>query len=109
MLFGIDVIIIGPGSVATPIWDKAEQADSSFYENTEYAEPALRIREYMLHNGKNGFPAEKVGEVVIQALTASKPPVRYAVVSGRPLRRLLLRFAPKRVIDHFIARNFGLK
>jgi NAD(P)-dependent dehydrogenase (short-subunit alcohol dehydrogenase family) len=24
MLYRIDVIIIGPGSVATPIWDKAE-------------------------------------------------------------------------------------
>jgi NAD(P)-dependent dehydrogenase (short-subunit alcohol dehydrogenase family) len=109
MLFGIDVIIIGPGSVATPIWDKAEQADSSFYANTEYAEPALRIREYMLRNGKNGFPAEKVGEVVLQALTTPKPRVRYAVVAGRPLRRLILRLAPKRVIDQFIARNFGLK
>ena len=27
MLFGIDVIIVAPGSVATPIWDKAEQID----------------------------------------------------------------------------------
>ena len=109
MLFGIDVIIIGPGSVATPIWDKAEEADNSFYANTEYAEPALRIREYMLRHGKNGFPAEKVGEVVLQALTASKPRVRYAVVSGRSLRRWLLRFAPKRVIDNYIAKTFGLK
>ena len=24
MLYGIDVIVVGPGSVATPIWDKAE-------------------------------------------------------------------------------------
>jgi NAD(P)-dependent dehydrogenase (short-subunit alcohol dehydrogenase family) len=109
MLFGIDVIIIGPGSVATPIWEKAEQADNSSYANTEYVEPARRIREYMLRNGKNGFPAEKVGEVVLQALTTSNPRVRYAVVSGRPLRRLLLRLAPKRVIDQFIARNFGFK
>lgn len=109
MLFGIDVIIIGPGSVATPIWDKAEQADISLYANTEYVEPALRIREYMLRNGKNGFPAAKVGEVVLQALTTPKPRVRYAVVAGRPLRRLILKLAPKRVIDKFIARNFGFK
>jgi short-subunit dehydrogenase len=37
MLYGIDVIIIGPGSVATPIWDKAEKLDISLYSDTEYA------------------------------------------------------------------------
>jgi short-subunit dehydrogenase len=109
MLFGIDVIIIGPGSVATPIWDKAEQADISLYANTEYVEPARRIREYILRSGKNGFPAEEVGEVVLHALTIPRPRVRYAVVRGRFLRRLILRLAPKRVIDKFIARNFGFK
>jgi NAD(P)-dependent dehydrogenase (short-subunit alcohol dehydrogenase family) len=109
MLFGIDVIIIGPGSAATPIWDKAEQVDMSPYANTEYIEPIQRIREYMLSNGKNGFPAEKVGEVVLHALTTPTPRVRYAVVPGRPLRRLILKLAPKRVIDNFIARNFGFR
>lgn len=109
MLFGIDVIIIGPGSAATPIWDKAEQADLSLYANTEYVELVPRIREYMLRNGRNGFPAEKVGEVVLHALTTRKPRVRYAVVPGRILRRLILKLAPKRVIDKFIAKNFGFK
>jgi NAD(P)-dependent dehydrogenase (short-subunit alcohol dehydrogenase family) len=109
MLFGIDVIIIGPGSAATPIWDKAEQVDMSPYANTEYIEPIQRIREYMLRNGKNGFPAEKVGEVVLHALITPTPRVRYAVVPGRPLRRLILKLAPKRVIDNFIARNFGFR
>lgn len=109
MLFGIDVIIIGPGSVATPIWDKAEQADTLPYANSEYVEPIQRIREYMLRHGKNGFPAEKVGEVVLHALTTSTPRVRYAVVPGRSLRQLILKFAPKRVIDNFIAKNYGFK
>lgn len=109
MLFGIDVIIIGPGSVATPIWDKAEQADVSLYANTEYVEPARRVREYMLQHGRNGFAAEKVGQVVLHALTTPKPRVRYAVTPGSFFRRLILRLAPRRVIDNFIARNFGFK
>jgi hypothetical protein len=79
------------------------------YANTEYIEPIQRIREYMLRNGKNGFPAEMVGEVVLQALTTPTPRVRYAVVPGRPLRQLILKLAPKRVIDNFIARNFGFR
>ena len=35
-MFGIDVILINPGSVVTPIWDKAEEQDASRYADTEY-------------------------------------------------------------------------
>src|SRR5258706_13567370 len=79
MLHQIDVIIIGPGAIATPIWDKAENIDTSFYENTEYGEAGLRLQKYMIAGGKKGYPPEKVGEVVFHALTISKPRVRYAV------------------------------
>lgn len=42
--FGIDVIIIGPSAVATPIWSKAEQIDVTPYLNTPYATPLERLR-----------------------------------------------------------------
>ena len=109
MLYGIDVIIIGPGSVATPIWDKAEQADISIYANTEYVESAKRAQELMLRNGRNGLPPEKVGEVVLQALTSPKPRVRYAVLRGSPFAQFIQRLLPKRVLDKFIAKNLGFK
>src|SRR5512134_2760408 len=80
MLYGIDVIIIGPGSVATPIWDKAEQADVSMYADTDYVEAARRVQNYMIRDGRSGYPPEKVGEVVWHALTTSNPRVRYAVI-----------------------------
>ncbi len=109
MLYGIDVIIVGPGSVATPIWDKAEKVDLSMYENTEYAEAGRRIQKYMVEDGKRGYPPEKVGEVVLRALTAAKPRVRYAVVPGNPIRQFIQQLLPKRVIDGIIARNLGFK
>src|SRR5690242_399236 len=40
MLFGIDVIIVAPGAVKTPIWSKAEEIDLSVYKNSPYL-PAL--------------------------------------------------------------------
>jgi NAD(P)-dependent dehydrogenase (short-subunit alcohol dehydrogenase family) len=107
MLYGIDVIIIGPGSVATPIWDKAERVDLSMYANTDYVESAQRIQKYMIRNGRNGFPPEKMGEVVRHVLTTPKPRVRYAVVTDNFLSRFIQMLLPKRVIDRFIARNLG--
>lgn len=109
MLFGIDVIIVGPGSIATPIWDKAEEADISLYANTEYAESAQRVQKYMIEDGRNGYPPERVGEVVWQALTTPKPRVRYSVVPGSSIRRVIQMLLPKRVVDNIIARNLGFK
>jgi NAD(P)-dependent dehydrogenase (short-subunit alcohol dehydrogenase family) len=106
---GIDVIIIGPGAVATPIWDKAEQMDISIYTNTEYAEAAPRVQKHMVQSGKNGYPPEKVGEVTWHALTTPRPRVRYAVVPGSFLSRLLPLIVPKRLIDRYIARYLGLE
>jgi NAD(P)-dependent dehydrogenase (short-subunit alcohol dehydrogenase family) len=109
MLYGIDVIIVGPGSVATPIWDKAEQLDLSTFANTEYGESVRRVQEYMIQNGRNGYPPEKVGEVVWQALTTPKPRVRYAVIPGSSFGRILQSLLPKRMVDRIIARNLGFK
>jgi len=109
MLYGIDVIIIGPGSVATPIWDKAEELDISIYAHTGYAEAIRRIYKYMIEDGRNGYPPEKVGEVVLHALTTPKPRIRYAVVPGNPIRHLVQGLLPRRVIDRIIARNLGFK
>ncbi len=109
MLYGIDVIIIGPGSVATPIWDKAEETDVLAYENTDYIESAQRMQKYMIEDGRRGYPPEKVGEVTLQALTTPKPRVRYAVIPGSSFRRIIQTLLPRRVVDNIIARNLGFK
>ena len=108
-LYGIDVIVIGPGPVATPIWDKAEQADISLYANTDYVEAARRAQAYMIRSGRNGLPPERIGEVVWQALTARRPRVRYAVVPGSFLRQWIPSLLPKRLIDRIVAKALGLK
>jgi short-subunit dehydrogenase len=59
--FGIDVIVIGPGAVATPIWSKAEQVDVTPYLNTPYAAALNRLRAHMLQLGKQGLSPERIG------------------------------------------------
>ena len=44
MIFGVDVIIVAPGNVATPIWDKAEAVDDTPFDNTPYAPALARSR-----------------------------------------------------------------
>jgi NAD(P)-dependent dehydrogenase (short-subunit alcohol dehydrogenase family) len=109
MLFGIDVIIVGPGAVATPIWDKAEQVPTAAWETTPY-EPALRrFRDYALKSGRAGYPPEKVAEVIWTALTAQKPATRYPVVIHAFANWTLPRLLPRRWVDRTIAGRLGLK
>ena len=109
ILYGIDVIVVGPGPVVTPIWDKAEQVDMSMYGDTDYLEAARRAQSYMIRKGKNGLPPERVGEVVWQALTAPHPRVRYTVVGGDVVRRFFQQILPKRWVDRILARALGFK
>jgi len=108
MIFGIDVIVVAPGAVATPIWDKAEQIDTSRYGNTAYAASLNKVKTYMLELGRKGLPPEKIGEAVYRALNAKKPKVRYTVTPDA-LQNLMVNRLPKRMVDNMVARRLGLK
>lgn len=107
MIYGVDVILIAPGAVATPIWDKAGDTDISRFANTPYAKPIAAVRDFMLKIGRAGFPPEKIGEVVHTALTSPNPKTRY-VVTPQPLMNWLGLHMPKRLVDRTVARQLGL-
>jgi NAD(P)-dependent dehydrogenase (short-subunit alcohol dehydrogenase family) len=105
--FGVDVVVVAPGAVATPIWDKADQIDTSRYANTPYIKALDRMRAYMLQIGKSGLPPEKIGEAIATALTADKPKTRY-VVSPSPMQVLMTEILPKRTLDRIVGKRLGL-
>ncbi|MGO8920650.1 MAG: SDR family NAD(P)-dependent oxidoreductase [Stellaceae bacterium] len=109
MIYGIDVIAIGPGAVATPIWDKAERAGEGAYANTDYAAVLKTFLTYFVARGrKEGYPPERIGVAIHRALTVPNPRVRYAVVPNRFVNWTLPNLLPKRLVDRLIARQFGL-
>src|SRR6478752_3583295 len=105
--FGVDVIVVAPGAVATPIWDKADETDTSAYANTVYAPALERLRAYMLSIGKNGLPPERIGEAVHTALTTAKPKVRYTI-TPQPMQMLMADVLPKRTLDRIVGKRLGL-
>jgi NAD(P)-dependent dehydrogenase (short-subunit alcohol dehydrogenase family) len=107
MLFGIDVIVVAPGAVATPIWDKAEEFDVTPFAATPYAAAITKMRSFMIALGRKGLPAEKIGEIVTTALTIAKPKTRYTVAPNS-MQQLMATVLPKRTMDNLIARRLGL-
>jgi len=107
MLFGIDVIVIGPGPVKTPIWQKMEGRDIERYRNTPYFEVLKRVRAAVESRGEMGLPPEDVARLVHHALTTPKPRVRYTIRPDR-MTGFVLSVLPKRWADRLIARRLGL-
>jgi NAD(P)-dependent dehydrogenase (short-subunit alcohol dehydrogenase family) len=106
MLFGIDVVVIGPGPIKTAIWGKNEGAVERF-GNSPFAESMQRMRRGLAAAGAAGLPAEDVGRLVMHALTARKPRTRYTITPGQTTRWLMAKL-PKRVQDRMIAKRLGL-
>jgi NAD(P)-dependent dehydrogenase (short-subunit alcohol dehydrogenase family) len=107
MIYGVDVIVVAPGAIATPIWDKADSIDVTRYDNTPYAKSLAMVKKYMVDLGRKGLPPERIGETVRTALTTSSPKTRY-VVTPEPLTNWMSLNMPKRMIDRTIAKRLGL-
>ncbi len=105
-LYGIDLILIQPGMIATPIWDKAKSADFSAFDNTPYGPAARRVQKWAVEGGRAAPGPERVADAVLRALTASRPPVRIKLRTGSPLGELL-DLLPARFVDWLTARRLG--
>ena len=109
MMFGIQVVVIGPGAVATPIWSKAEEIDAEPYRKTRFYDAMMRIRSWMTVNGPAGYPPSKIADRVFRSLTEARPRFRYAIVPQRLANWSLQKILPARMVDNMVAKRVGLE
>lgn len=109
VLFGIDAIAVGPGAVKTPIWDKAEDANSSNpYANSPWADAIEKFSETMLDGGRTGLDPTVIAKTIEIALTARKPKARYAPVPNKLTNFTIPVRLPKRTVDTVFWKRFGM-
>ncbi|MEA2442452.1 MAG: hypothetical protein QOH76_3876 [Thermoleophilaceae bacterium] len=107
--WGIDVIAIEPGTIATPIWEKSSrEADEVLAklmpEQRElYGKRLAKVAKVLERQTKRGAPPEKVAEAVEKALTASRPRTRYLVGDAYVLIALK-RLLSTRLFDRLLYR-----
>lgn len=109
MLFGIDVVVVGPGPVKTAIWDKADEIDMEQFGNSPYRPILERFYRAFVRQGRDGYPADRLGELIHKALTTRRPRLRYAAVKGRMVEKLMMNVASDRTLDRMIASMLGLR
>lgn len=112
--WGIDVIVVEPGSIATEIWsrgiDKAGAVRERLGAETEalYGEAMDAMTETMRKTGEAGIPPAKVAKVIARALTARRPKTRYLV--GKDARGAIAgkRILPDRAFDKIVVKTTGI-
>lgn len=107
--FGIEVSVIAPGAIVTPIWGKGGLSDISQYQDTPYGPSMKKFEEVMEKSGRSGLPVSRVADAVWHAMTSSKPRLRYEVIPRRFREWTLPKLLPKRVVDKFIGKMMGLE
>lgn len=112
--WGIEVCLIEPGSIATPIWEKSRREGAARYEQFSeearelYGDRVQRMRRAAEKMGAKGIPAARVAEAVAHALSADRPRTRYLIGRDARLLRFMARWVPDRLRDRLILKGMGL-
>jgi NAD(P)-dependent dehydrogenase (short-subunit alcohol dehydrogenase family) len=112
--FGVEVSLVEPGSVATPIWDKGKDSADAIRDRLTpederlYGDKVSRMSEVLEKIGARGVPPEQVAEAIGHALTAKRPKTRYLVGADARMTLLMRRLVPDRMRDRIVARAAGL-
>ncbi len=107
VVYGVEVVVIQPGMIATPIWDKLESVDLSAFDGAIYQTAARRVQAWAVEHGRAAPPASRVAEAVRLALCAKRPPARIAVVKNWLTDYFLPPLLPTRLSDWLVARWLG--
>ncbi len=106
--WGIQVSIVEPGAIATPIWTKsgakAEALETVTSEELKalYAGVIAGVRARVAEAAARAISPDAVSNAVVHALTASSPKTRYLVGRDAKVRALMIKLLPDRWSDRLM-------
>lgn len=111
--WNIDVVLVEPGSVDTPIWQKGRLAfEESFAKMPEEAQqlygPAVRRAQKAAERfASRGIAPEVVARIVVKAVMVMKPRPRYLVGADAKFMGALVRLLPYSFRQHLTVKHFA--
>ncbi len=109
---GVQVALVEPGSVATPIWDKgrAEAERMSIPAELEpvYGRIPAAMEKVLADTARRGVPPERVADTIERALGSPRMKARYVVGTDAKAMLLAKRLLPDLVFDRVARRALGV-
>ncbi|GAB4413173.1 MAG: SDR family oxidoreductase [Bryobacter sp.] len=103
MFRGMDVVLLCPGAIQTPIWNKYSL---DAYANGAYGRELRKLDAKMREMAGQGLPVEQIGRLLADIVLVPKPRTRYTPVPDF-WRWAATRFLPSRWVDAVIRRSVG--
>lgn len=103
LIYDIDVIVVGPGAVNTPIWDKGINMEK--YSATSYGKILKGFAKFAKKGGAQGFTIDYLGKRIADIAESKRPRVRYAIVPQSLTNWTIPSLMPHRMIDRYIKKK----
>ena len=108
LMYGIDVVVIAPGPIKTPIWKKINQKDEvKRYDNSDFRESLARAMKMTDKMEQVGFEPIVIAERALSVIKNKKNNTRYRIDPTR-MQNILLQLFPKRIADRMIAKRMNI-
>jgi len=108
----VQVALVEPGSVSTPIWDKSREEAERLQIPPElepvYGEVVDKMGRVLEETAKRGVPPDVVARVIEKALSSRRMKARYLVGRDARVMLTLRRVLPDLWFDRMIRRGTGL-
>ena len=106
---GVDVVVVQPGGVATPIWDRGLSAADRIWQampevaHQRYGALYETMRAQGERQAREGESAEALARLVADVLEARRPRARYVFGRSARVQTVAARLLPDRAFDAVIA------
>jgi short-subunit dehydrogenase len=105
---GLKVIIVGPGSIKTPIWEKGFEKLPNYYEDTIYKKPFEIFMKIARKQVERALPVSEVSDCILHAMTAENPKLRYTPIPQKWMNWWLPMVIPKKYFDKVVVKTLKL-
>lgn len=109
-MYGIDVIVVGPGNIKTAIWGKNKAETIEQYRETDYYEPLKNMHKYMQDLvPRDSLDLDVFSRKLVRIFEKKNPGTRYTVVN-KPLNNwIIVNLIPEKIKNRVVAKIMGLK
>lgn len=107
-LLKIKVLVVAPGSIKTPIWQKGFEVVQNKYQGTVYGDSFGRFMKLVTSEVEHALPVTAVSACVLDALTSASPKLRYEPIPRKFRNKYLMGLLPRFLMDYSVTQMLGL-